>query len=455
MAGKKEIVSKQFVDGYTSIHPALDFWGENAILSIGQQVEVTFSDGSVDFRDGELTIMNDGNFFPYSKKELAERKLYYNRSMDLPMGRWEYKDIVNFSEGMKNGHKPAQPIENMYRIIRDIFDYYMDFEDTRIYDLLTCFVLYTYFYPLFNAAPILQLWGEMKTGKSKIVGLLALLCFNSVNSANISEASVFRLVEGRRATLLLDESEDLMDSERGKAISNLLLAGYSKGGETYRQEKVFATDRYKTTSYNVFSPKVIANITGVSLAPLRSRTIRIITTGAADKTKANRDINPSDSSFQSTRNKLFRMALLEFQRIEKSRDSLPVTGLNDRSFGIWQGLLTIANIIGKETWNSILNFANSNIMIMNAELSQDSEGVAILNRLFILTEKEGGNLTCSVDYLYKCFSYDDFLSLSSKKHLGTIMTRLGFDSKPKRVGDRVCRSYDLNSDTILKRMNRI
>jgi hypothetical protein len=147
--------------------------------------------------------------------------------------------------------------------------------------------------------------------------------------------------------------------------------------------------------------------------------------------------------------------LLEFKRIIESRDTLPATDLNDRSFSIWQGLLTIAHIIGKDSWNNIVGFAKHNLTVMMNELAQDSEGIAILNRLLILVEKAGGKESRSVDYLYSLFKDDDYLSLASKKHLGVIMTRLGFLSKPKRVGNRVCRSYDLDSDTILQRMSRI
>lgn len=454
MVAKREVVAKKFVNNYTPVHPALDFWDNRAIVSVGHQLEITYNDGSIDFKDGELTVLNDGDWFMYSRKELADRKLYYSRSLDLPVARWEYLDAMEFCEGVKNGHKPVSRIEDMFIIIRDIFDYYMDFEDQRLYDLLACFVIYTYFYPLFNAAPILQLWGEMKTGKSKIVGILALLCFNSVNSANISEASVFRLVEGRRATLLLDESEDLMHSERGKAISNLLLAGYSKGGETYRQEKVFATDRYKTTSYNVFSPKVIANINGISLTPLRSRTIRIITSGAADKLKANRDINPTDKSFQSSRNKLFRMALLEFNRVIKAKDDLPSVGLSDRWFGIWQGILSIAHIINGKTWESLTSFALDNVAAMQLEIDRDSEGVALLNRLFILTERDGDG-DYPIDRLLALTMDDDYLQFTSKRDLGLTMARLGFNSVPRKIDNRTHRVYQLKSDVIQARLERV
>ena len=101
----------------------------------------------------------------------------------------------------------------------------IDYIDERFYDLLSCFIVYTYFYPLFYNAPVLQFWGEMRTGKTKNLMLLEAMTFNPVNSANISSSSVFRLIESRRATILFDESEDLMTSERAREIRNMLLAG--------------------------------------------------------------------------------------------------------------------------------------------------------------------------------------------------------------------------------------
>ena len=69
--------------------------------------------------------------------------------------------------------------------------------------------------------------------------MLDALCFNPVNSANISAATLYRIIEGSRATVLLDESEDLMGTEKGKEIINMLLAGIGKSGEVYRQEKTY------------------------------------------------------------------------------------------------------------------------------------------------------------------------------------------------------------------------
>jgi hypothetical protein len=448
---KKEIIKTEIVDGYTPVHPALDFWDSNAIVAIGEQIQRTYNDDSVDFVDGELCVLNNGDKFIYSKQELATRKLYYSRGLDLPLCRWEHQDIELFCTEAENGNIKSPGFKALHQNIHDLIEHFIDFEDARIYDVLACFVIYTYFYPLFNSAPIIQLWGDMATGKSKTILLLSCLCFNSLNSANISESSVFRIIEGRRATLLLDESEDLMTSERGRAISNLLLAGYSKGGETYRQEKAFGSERYKTASFKVFSPKVIASISGISLNPLLSRMIRIITAGTNDKSKSNRDIDANNKMFQNIRNKLYRLTLLDFQHIIKSRDNLAEHGLTGRTFGIWEGLLTVASLLKNEVWQNVLDYAMYNKEEMKNEIIQSSTGTALLYRLVLLTETHGDDIY-TIDDIYNWVKQDDYIEMNTKDMLGKSMGRLNLKSKPRRNGNRIYRTYTLQKDKLLAKV---
>ena len=39
---KRVLVSMKVVDGYTPIHPALDFWDDSAIVSIGEQFQYEY-----------------------------------------------------------------------------------------------------------------------------------------------------------------------------------------------------------------------------------------------------------------------------------------------------------------------------------------------------------------------------------------------------------------------------
>ena len=448
---KRKIITTTVVNNYTPIHPALDFTEDTAIVSVGIQLRHDYENNDIEFKDGELTVLSDGDYFIYSRKALAEKGYYYSRSLDLPIGRWEYDDLIRFCEETKFEGVDIDLIST-YTTIKERIDFFMDFENPVYLDLLSCFIIYTYFYPLFASAPILQLWGDIKTGKTKTASLISALCFNPIDSANISESCVFRAIEGQRAVVLLDESEDLATSERGKAICNLLLAGYNKSGKTYRQEKLF-DGAYKTVSFKVFGPKVIANVTGISMPALQSRVIRLILTGAADKNKTNRDVDLEDPIFAKIRNKLYRIAMTQHRAIFRAREELQNTTLNDRTLGIWQGILTIASLIDKTILDNLVSYAITNMADIQEELDMNDSGTAVLKRLYLFVE-EKGNGEYKIGDLYKFIHQDENLLDITLRGLSITMKRLGFNNKLKRFEKTVARYYNLTSEKLLARISR-
>lgn len=448
MGEKKSLVKVQIVAHYTPVHPALDFYDGKAITSIGERMEYTYSNGDTEFKDGEIVVMSSGENFIFSRQEFSKRLLYYNKQMDLPLERWEYSNMVEFCQMVKESQLQINPMQ-VYTKIKEILEYFMEFDDPRLYTVVTCFIIYTYFYPMFQNAPIVQLWGEMASGKTKLCDVFNALCFNPVNSANISVASVFRLVEGRRATLILDESEDLMNSERGKEITNLLLAGYSDSGETFRQEKQPGTERFKTLSFKVFSPKIIANIAGVTLSPLKSRIIRIIMTGAADKSKANRQVNLDDRMFKDARNLLYRMVMTCHEGVISSRNTLPDTHkLSGRSLGIWQGIIAVANWLGSMIYKDVVTYARKNTRELAAEIDHENPANRLLDYLYVWAEKYGDG-DYQLDNFMAAFTDDEELDKFSKPRIARMLKRMGFEPEVKRRGSKTFRFYHLESREIL------
>lgn len=454
---KRKLVSIRIASDLVPIEPALDFFNGVAIVSVKEKAIVEYQIGKeedeIEERHEEraYSVLSTGHRFFCTHSTLAQEGLFYSGCLDLPLNRWRYEDICEFCE---NGQQAAPDIHNIFRTVREKFAYYMDFEDDRYHDILSCFVIYTYFYPLFPNAPLLHLWGEFQSGKTKIVSLLTAMAFNPVNSSNISSASVFRLVQGRRAIVLLDESEDLMGSEKGKEIRNMLLAGTGKSGEAYRQEKMF-DDTYKTASYKVFSPKVIANITGVDLAPLQSRTIRLTTTGAQDKMKANRYPDLDNPEWQPIRSALYRLCLTRFKELEEQRENVPEIGLSGRQLGSWLGILTIAHWLQDEVWDSVLAFAKENTAELKAELGVENPARMLMGQIIGLVHEEGSKFY-SNDSLYNKVwrDKDGNILVESKQAMGRTLHRLGFKSSIHRIGDRTERGYFLDLHTLIQRAKR-
>lgn len=433
---KRALKSKVPVNDYLTVHPALDFWSGNAIVAVGAKWQLTYESGDVDFVTKPLCVLSDGEKFEYSKKELAQRRLYHTGYLDIPAGRWDFKDIDDFSQ-----EPTCLSMHKVFNQVREAIHYYMDFMDERHYDLFSCFIIYTYFYPLFNGAPIIQLWGEFQTGKTKLCALLEAMCFNPINSANISSSSVFRLVESRRATVLLDESEDVSTSERTKEIRNMLLAGTGKSGETFRQEKML-DDSFRTQSFKVFSPKVIANIAGIDVPALQSRVIRMVTVGTKDKAKRNREVEQDDERWQPIRNQLYRLCLREYESVLESRYHLPVHGLSGRVLIIWQGILSVANLCGKKVWEGIVSYAKDNREFIESEIEEDTARPRMLMRC--LMELTNGHEEASYhtpDELVDFMKYK--IAFSSKRDLGLMLGRLGIHSRVLYRNGSEARYYEL------------
>ncbi len=421
--GKKQLIQVTPVNDYTTIQPALDFYDNKAILSVGAKWLYEFEGDEVKFETRPYCIITGGDKFGYSKKELAARRLFHTGQLDIPESRWSFDDIEAFSQ-----EPYSKTFSEVYNMIREKYEMYMDFTDERLYSLFSCFTIYTYFYPLFNYAPVLQLWGEFKTGKTKVCSLIEAMGFNPINSANISSASVFRLIESRRAIILLDESEDLLTSERARDIRNMLLAGTGKSGETFRQEKG-AFESFHTQSFKVFSPKIIANITGIDLPALQSRIIRIIMTGTPDKLKANLVVTQEDKVWQDIRNHLYRLCLSRHTEVINSRDNLPTHNLSGRTFGMWHGLLAIANLIKDEddVFKELLTYVRDNKANIDGDIEEFAEEPRLLIAKLLQLVPTDDTVNITPDKLLEFIGID--FGISSKRELAFKMGRLGFHTR--------------------------
>ncbi len=451
----KELKAVTPVNDYISVHPALDFWDSTAILSVGCKWQETWQitdrrgnqkEDEVIFTANPYCIMSTGDKFRFTKKEMAARSLFYSGRIELPeKSRWDYDDIQRFGE---DEYSPS--FAELFQTIRKEFEYYVDYIDPRYYDLMACFVIYTYFYPMFFNAPVLQFWGEMRTGKTKSLTLLECMVFNPVNSANITGASVFRLIETRRATILFDESEDLMTSERAREIRNMLLAGTGKSGETYRQEKQ-NDDSFATRSFKVFSPKVIANIAGIDMPALLSRTIRISTVATKDQTKDNRCVELEDEKWQEIRNQLYRVCLGRFTEVENVKSTISGIGITGRTLYIWQGILTIARLTDNiEMFNNLVELAKENKDEMEAEIELFNEEPEEMLEKLIDIAKDGKEYYSPTELLLATSSF----GITSKRDLAFKLGKLGLKARGITINGKYGRYYWLTPKKLQERLKR-
>lgn len=176
---------------------------------------------------------------------------------DAPDRRWSYQSIVAFL----NGASPTIAAHEVYDALMASLRRYVYHAEQSSYVVDVLWAMGTYFYRLWNAYPYLALHGEKGAGKTTLLTWLWAVCFNAEFVVNTSEASLYRSIQAKAPTLLIDEQEGLNSSKAAKEtkadLMGLLKSGYKAGAKVARQR----LDRPELTEYfDVYSPKALAAI---------------------------------------------------------------------------------------------------------------------------------------------------------------------------------------------------
>lgn len=177
--------------------------------------------------------------------------------VDAPEQRWSYDSIVAFLNGADTRPKAHEVFDALMASLKR----YVYHADEYSYTVDVLWAMGTYFYRMWNAYPYLALHGERGTGKSTLLTWLSATAFNGEFVVNTSEASLYRSIQAKAPTLLIDEQEGLNSSKAAKEtkadLMGILKAGYKAGARVARQRM----DRPELTEYfDVYSPKALAAI---------------------------------------------------------------------------------------------------------------------------------------------------------------------------------------------------
>jgi Protein of unknown function (DUF3631)/Bifunctional DNA primase/polymerase, N-terminal/Primase C terminal 1 (PriCT-1) len=215
---------------------------------------------------------------------------------------------------------------------------------------LSLFILYTYAAEQFECAPYLQITSaEKRSGKSRLLEVLALLVNRPWQTSRTSAAALVRKLHESHPTLLLDESDAAFggDKEYSEALRGVLNAGHRKGGKV--SLCLGKASDIKVIDFDVFGPKVIAGIgslpdtvadRAIPIQLHRKRPgenverfrLRLITQAACDLT-----------------GRLARWATKD--RLEILRSAWPELpeSLSDRQQDVGEPLLAVADLAGSES----------------------------------------------------------------------------------------------------------
>jgi len=208
----------------------------------------------------------------------------------------------------------------------------------------------------------------------------------------------------------------------------------------------------KSSHYDVYSPKVIANITGLDKEALLSRAIRVTTNSSRNVAKANKYTVEVKDKAVAIRNKLYRACLTKFEDVRHAKDTIPQIGLAGRSAEIWQGVLSIAWLANGEIWHNASWLAIESSKAMDKELVMSNPAWDLLETLLDFVEK-GKPKFYTNEALHLYISNHKGETFGGKKQVTQILKQQGFQATERRIKGRVCRGIVLDRNAILKELN--
>lgn len=321
---------------------------------------------------------------------------------------------------------------------------FLHFENDAQASAVTLWIIGTYVFDAFDVTPYLHIKSPQKrSGKSLLLELLELLSSQALLSMNVSPAALYRLVDDRRPTLLLDEIDTAFPKGRSsdpakEYLRGLLNAGYRKSGLVYR-----ATKHGKIEEFSAYCPKAFA---GIGDLP-DTVADRCIVIALQSKPRAvtverfrSRIIGPEAADLAAV---ITGVTAGITPILEESFPHLP-DELNDREQDSWELLLAIADYAG-DHWPET---ARAAAIALSSDALQSTETIAqklltdmadvwgtdeasiptsiLLERLHDLEESPWG------DWAGRPFS---------SRHLAKMLRPYGVSSSTIRHGDKTLKGY--------------
>lgn len=169
------------------------------------------------------------------------------------------KEKYKLEDEKEKDEESSVQLLTAYRNIQDILRKYCDLREDY-YNLISLWIVGTYFHNNFPTYPYLQIWAMKSSGKSRLLRLVITLSKEGSLLNSLTEAVLFRTT----GTLGIDEFEG-MSRKGNETLKELLNSAYKKGIMVKRMRKVKSIEGEKQVveEFSVYRPIVIANIGGI------------------------------------------------------------------------------------------------------------------------------------------------------------------------------------------------
>jgi hypothetical protein len=262
--------------------------------------------------------------------------------------------------------------------------------DDDAFAIVTVWIAHVFAFGAFEFTPYLAVTSATKrSGKSRLLELIEVVLgpTRSVSTANISTASLFRLIDAHPGLAVLFDEVDRIPKEKAEELWGLINSGWRLGGKAHRQ----SGQKMETlTAFSTFAPKVLAGI-GQPLPDTtadRAVAIRMERRMPSEQVerlrlrKASAEVAPIRSAFMEWANQA------TLARLAHAEPSFPASMTNDRLMDVAEPLFAIGDLAGG-AWPARIRQAVVATEATAEQIEEEELGVLALRHvLAAFTEKQ-------------------------------------------------------------------
>ncbi|MEM2385831.1 MAG: bifunctional DNA primase/polymerase, partial [Candidatus Bathyarchaeia archaeon] len=285
----------------------------------------------------------------------------------------------------KNGKIDFPSKNEVFDLISGRLHYYWYHSQPEVYTLISCWIIATYFHPMFAFFPVLNVQGGRKTGKSTLLDFIFYTSWNPTGRETaLREADLFRTIQDGRVTYIADITKMNTKSNRYWDLIDVVEMGTEREGCVRRIDK----ETGKPLTFRTYSPKAIASRESLPFLP---KCIRIITEEPMDISvySKRRAEMPFDPQWKEIVRRCILAAVKYWREVYEAYQSMEQTQrLTGRAFNYWQPILAVCKVFHPEGFDALLKYAEEYAETESEEDVLTEVEKALLTHFYGFTEDE-------------------------------------------------------------------
>jgi hypothetical protein len=329
---------------------------------------------------------------------------------------------------------------------REFFRRHVVLDDAES-DTVALWIAHSYVFDLARATPYLHFWSpDPGSGKTTALEVIEVTAREGMTVDNLTGSSLFRLVEARRPTLLIDEVDGIFSKKNNDGAEDIRMVLNSGYRANKRAIRMGGPQRDQIMMFDPYCPKALAGIRELP-STLAHRSIPIaMKPPRPDEPHLDFDIEEVEEEAQMIRARLevWAGSAQDVLR-DPARKPVKLAELDARRNEIWRILFRIADLAGGD-WPARARAAAVELSSGDRRNDEASTGIRLLGHIRDVFETDKMACAAIVDALngdeeMPYGGWNDGFGIKTRE-LGWKLKPYGIVAKTIRTGEGTRKGYD-------------